>query len=297
MDDRNGHPARHSLAGGDSASGGLPQARLTVTANDLRFACLDEGQGPLVLMLHGFPDTPHTFDHVAPQIAARGFRVVRPFTRGYAPTEIPPRDADAETLARDALALIAALGEERAIVIGHDWGALAAYGAAALEPARVAKLMVLALPHPVTLKPTPSRVWALRHFLAFKLRGAPARFARNDFAALPEIYRRWSPTWSPAPEEFAAVRACFSDGASLNAAFGYYRALGFTPPKHLRGAITVPTVSFAGREDPVTSPDDHRRAARLFPAGYTVEELGGGHFLHREHPDEFAARLLAHLTS
>ena len=81
-----------------------------VDANGLKFAYLEEGSGPLVLLLHGFPDTAHTWDDLRPRIAAKGYRAVSPFMRGYHPTAIPDRDADQETLARDALALIGALG-------------------------------------------------------------------------------------------------------------------------------------------------------------------------------------------
>ncbi|HZS37444.1 MAG TPA: alpha/beta hydrolase [Polyangia bacterium] len=266
-----------------------------VEANGLRFAYLEEGAGPLALLLHGFPDTARTWDDVRPRLAARGWRAVSPFMRGYHPTQVPARDADLETIARDALALIEALGESSAVVIGHDWGATAAYGAAAIAPARVRKLFTIAIPHPATLRPTPSKLWGVRHFAAYRMRGAPARFARDDFAALAAIYRRWSPEWNPPPEELAAVRECFSRADSLDAAFGYYRTLGLRVPAHLQKKIEVPTVVFAGASDPVARPDDYRRAARMFTAGYTVEELGGGHFLHREHPREFAERLLAHL--
>ena len=144
-----------------------------VDANGLKFAYLEEGTGPLVLMLHGFPDTAHTWDDLRSRIAAKGYRAVSPFMRGYHPTEIPDRDADQETLARDALALIDALGASEAIVIGHDWGASAAYGAAALGPERVKKLFVLAIPHPATLKPTLKKLWGVRHFAVYKLPGAP----------------------------------------------------------------------------------------------------------------------------
>ena len=108
-----------------------------VDANGLKFAYLEEGTGPLVLMLHGFPDTAHTWDDLRSRIAAKGYRAVSPFMRGYHPTAIPDRDADQETLARDALALVDALGASEAVVIGHDWGASAAYGAAALGPEQV----------------------------------------------------------------------------------------------------------------------------------------------------------------
>jgi pimeloyl-ACP methyl ester carboxylesterase len=181
-----------------------------VEANGLNFGYLEDGSGPLVLMLHGFPDTAHTWDDLRPRIAAQGYRAVSPFMRGYHPTAIPDRDADQETLARDPLALIEALGASEAVIIGHDFGAGAAYGAAALGPDRVTKLFVLAIPHPATLKPSLKKLWGVRHFATYKLPGAANRFARNDFAALPKICRRWSPDWRPDPNEFDPVRACFA---------------------------------------------------------------------------------------
>jgi len=266
-----------------------------VEANGLRFGYLAEGEGPLVLLFHGFPDTAHTWDDVRPKIAKKGYRAVSPFLRGYHPTAIPDRDPDMETTARDVLSLIEALGETSAVLVGHDWGATAVYGAASLEPSRVRKLFVLAIPHPATLLPTPRKVWGVRHFMAYKLPGAAERFAANDFAALPQICRRWSPTWQPAPDDFADVRACFTYPESLNAAMGYYRALSFFPAKHLRQRISVPTVVFAGKDDPMADVTDYERGRRMFDGDYVIEEIPGGHFLHREQPEAFAEKLLAHL--
>ena len=266
-----------------------------VDANGLRFAYLEEGSGPLVLMLHGFPDTAHSWDDLRPRIAAKGYRAVSPFMRGYSPSGIPDRDPDQETLARDPLALIDALGARDAIVIGHDWGASAAYGAAALGPDRVKKVFTIAIPHPAALKPSLKKLWGVRHFAVYKLPGAPERFARNDFAALPAIYRRWSPAWNPDPSEFDAVRESFSNAASLNAAFGYYRKLSPIPSASLKTRIKVPAVVFAGLDDPMVEPSDYRYAARMFENDYVVEEVRGGHFMHREHPEAFAERLLNHL--
>ncbi|OYN75594.1 alpha/beta fold hydrolase [Mycolicibacterium sphagni] len=266
-----------------------------VEANGLRFAYLEEGSGPLVLMLHGFPDTAHTWDALRPLIAAKGYRAVSPFMRGYHPSGLPLADADQETLARDPLALIEALGADEAVLIGHDWGAGAAYSAAALGPDRVTKLITVAIPHPATLKPALRKLWGVRHFAVYKLPGAAKRFARNDFAALPAICRRWSPTWSPDPQEFNAVRECFSSPGSLDAAFGYYRKFSPLPSPSLKVRITVPTIVFAGLDDPLAEPSDYRRAARMFDGDYVIEEVPGGHFMHREHPEVFAERVLLHL--
>ena len=267
-----------------------------VEANGIRFAYLEEGEGPLVLLMHGFPDTAHTWDDILPRIAAKGYRAVAPFTRGYHPTEVPLQDADAKTLGQDVTALIDALGGgDPAIVIAHDWGASAAYTAASLAPEKISKLFLLAIPHPAAIKPSLGLLWSVRHFFAYKLPGAPARFAKDDFAALEEIYARWSPAWTPDKSEFDAARASFSNRASLEAAFGYYRQLSLKIPKYLFNKIDIPTVCFSGTDDPAVTTRDYEKARRMFTSDYTVEEMGGGHFLHREHPEKFAELLLKHL--
>lgn len=266
-----------------------------IEVNGLRFAYFEEGEGPLALLLHGFPDTPHTWSHLRPTLAARGYRVVTPFMRGYAPTEIPKRDTDMETLAHDVLGLIDALGSKHALVIGHDWGAIAAYGAATLGPQRVSKLVTIAIPHPRVWKPTPSRAWAARHFVENRLPGAASRFAKNDFAALRALYARWSPTWDLPSSELDAVKACFADRRSLDAAFGYYRTFWFRPPPHFRAHVEVPTIAFSGHDDPMAKLADYENARPIHTREYVIESMPGGHFMHREHPDELARRLFEHL--
>lgn len=269
---------------------------LDVQANGIRFAYLEEGEGPLVLLLHGFPDTARSWDFLRPKLAQKGYRAVSPWLRGYAPTEIPMRDTDGRTLGEDVAALIGALTNTgKAIVIAHDWGASAAYTAAALYPEKIEKLFVVGIPHPGAIKPSFGKVWGVRHFFAFKIPGAAKRFAKDDFAALPDIYKRWSPAWSPPASEFDDVRETFSNFASLEAAMGYYRKLPLTPPSYFKKKIAVDTVAFAGTDDPIVDPDDYRAAERMFTGEYTVETMPGGHFMHREHPDTFADLLLKHL--
>lgn len=145
----------------------------TVAANGVKFGIIEEGAGPLVLLMHGFPDTAHTWDHARPAIAAAGFRAVSPFMRGYAPTEVPADGRyDTDTLGADTLALITALGEKHAIVVGHDWGASAAYSAATLGPAQVRLLVTLAIPHPASIVPTPRLAWLGRHFFSLHFKSA-----------------------------------------------------------------------------------------------------------------------------
>jgi pimeloyl-ACP methyl ester carboxylesterase len=263
-----------------------------VDANGVRFAYLEEGSGPLVLLVHGFPDTPHTWDAVRPAVAALGYRVVTPFTRGYYPTAIPADGAyDSDTLGRDVVALIEALGAERAVVVGHDWGASAAYSAASLAPERVSRLVTLAIPHPASIRPSLGLLWTVRHFVTLRLPGAVARTRANDFAVIDELWQRWSPAWKVPAGETDAVKESFRHPGSLDAALGYYRALRPTLPPAQRKRITVPTVSFAGTDDNI-APEAYDRAASRFAGGYEVVRVPGGHFMHREHPEPFIRELV-----
>lgn len=253
-----------------------------VDANGLRFACFEAGTGPLALLVHGFPDTPHGWRDLIGPLVDAGYRVVAPFTRGYAPTEVPTdRVITLDDLATDVLALIEALGEERAVLVGHDWGAATAYLAAARAPSRVAKLVAVGIPHPRVVKPSLRLLWIGRHFVGLRLPGALARVRRDGFATIDALYRRWSPTWSFGPEQTAPVKAAFAHEGSLDAAIGYYR--GFRPgiPAELRRPIEVPTLVVAGEDDPAVDVEAYHRA------GYEVVALPGGHFVHRESPDAF----------
>jgi len=210
-----------------------------VTANGVRFCYLEQGSGPLVLLLHGFPDTAYTWDATLPALASAGYRAVAPFMRGYHPTEVPADGKyDTDTLAADAVALITALGAERAVVVGHDWGASAAYGAAAVAPERVRLLVAVAIPHPKSIRPSPRLLWRMRHLLTLRGGRAVARATRDDFAMIDELVQRWSPTWQVPAGETAHVKQAFRHPGSLDAALGYYRAFRPALPASLRTPIT-----------------------------------------------------------
>ena len=270
----------------------MPAKTLEIQANQLRFTCVEEGSGPLVLLLHGFPDTPQTWDVARPALAAAGFRAVSPFMRGYLPTAIPARDDYVtDTLGRDALALIEALGERQAIVVGHDWGASAAFSAVGLDPSRIRLLVTLAIPHPASLRPTPALMWKVRHFFSLRRKRAAKWIRAADLAHVDELVQRWSPAWRVPPGETDAVKRAFREPGCLEAALGYYRALRLRPSPAQRRRVDVPAVAFAGATD-IVPPSAYERARSRYTSSYEIVPMPGGHFMHREHPEQFARELV-----
>jgi pimeloyl-ACP methyl ester carboxylesterase len=165
-----------------------------VDVNGLRMHVAEAGAGPLVVLLHGFPECWYSWRHQLPAIAAAGYRAVAPDQRGYCRTG-GPADATEYTILHtvgDVVGLIAALGEERAVVVGHDWGAPVAWHTALLRPDMVRGVVALSVPH----RPRPSRppVAAMREQLGdgfymvyFQRRDAPEEEFERD---LPDTFRR-----------------------------------------------------------------------------------------------------------
>src|SRR5689334_17899918 len=181
---------------------------LRVRAGDVTSGALAWGpsDGPLALCLHGYPDTARTWRWLGPVLAERGWRVVAPYTRGYAPTDLAPDGAyQLGALARDALALRDALGGDgRAVLIGHDWGAATAYLAGAHRPAAFARIVTLAVaPGPALASPMASphalardvglvaRQLRMSWYMFFQL--LPVISERSLPRLIPKLWRDWSP--------------------------------------------------------------------------------------------------------
>lgn len=264
-----------------------------IQANGLRFAYVEAGpaDGPLCIFVHGFPDTPQTWEHALPVAAELGFHAVAPFTRGYAPTEIPrEEDYGSDTLGRDVLAIATALGHEKFVLVGHDWGASAAYSAAGLAGERIRLLVTVGIPHPASMVPTPALLWTVRHFFALRPRGKAAQMRADSMAYIDELVHRWSPAWKVPPGETDAVKRSLGEPGSLEAALGYYRALSLVTPAGQRRHVTCPAVAFAGTGDMVAV-SAYERARSRYTGSYEVATMPGGHFMHREHPAIFAREL------
>ena len=267
----------------------------TLECNGLQFAYLEKGSGPLVLFVHGFPDTAHTWDRAMTATANAGFRAVAVFTRGYAPSEVPQQSHwrfDADTLGSDILGWLDVLSpSEPAIIMGHDWGASAAYSAAAIAPKRIRLLITMAIPHPAALKPSLGLLWAGRHFLKLQLPGAAKRIRANNFSLIDTLWKRWSAGWDVPPAETMNVKEALSQPGSLEAALAYYAAFSPKLPDSHKKRVDVPTVCFAGRHD-VIEVEQYERARSRFNKDYEIIEMDGGHFMHRQYPDVFEDNLI-----
>lgn len=276
-----------------------------IRANGLEFAFLEAGEGPLVLCLHGFPDTAWSFQGLLRRLAADGFRAVAPFMRGYAPSAIPPDgDYRATTLARDVIALIEHFRAPQAFVVGHDWGAIAAYVAATLRPDRVTRVVAAAVPHPrrFLLRLSMRQLYRSRYIGFFQLPWLPERRLRRNVAGwLDALVREWSPDWSPGADDLAPARALLDDPERRHALLGYYRAL----PRELSRAETwdvlnrplpVPAQVIYGENDGCIGREMFQDMEHLFAAGFTLTGMAGaGHFMHREQPQRFADAVSAFL--
>jgi pimeloyl-ACP methyl ester carboxylesterase len=287
----------------------------TVRANGLEFGILEAGSGPLALCLHGFPDAAHTWRYLLPALAGAGFHAVAPFMRGYAPTEIPADGAyQLGALVADAVALHEVLGGDgTAVLIGHDWGAETAYGAAAHAPDRWRRLVTLAVPPAALDEVLFSDYEQLKRFFYLFMFRDPAGFAEavvasDEMSFLDQLWRDWSPGYQPG-EHLARVKQCLREPANLAAALGYYRAAGPTgtaegpPGTAARYAAEQqaagrqapqPTLYLHGARDGCIRVGLARGAERLLaPASRMVVIGEAGHFLHLEKPGEVNDRILA----
>jgi pimeloyl-ACP methyl ester carboxylesterase len=284
----------------------------TIRTPNVTFHALEEGSGPLVLCLHGFPDDARSWRHQVPALVGAGFHVVAPFMRGYAPTSQPADGRfDAMALGEDVVALLEALGED-AVVIGHDWGAAATYFGALLASRRMRKLVTLAVPY------GPGFFRALResyvqqrrswYMLFFQHALADEALARDGFAMIGHLYRDWSPGWQVPRGALDLVKETLARPGTLQAALAYYRHTMrpvFDEPAQLESMLQamtvpldVPALYLHGADDGCVGRELADGMETYFPRGLRVEIVpNAGHFLHQEQPEAVNRPLLEFLAS
>jgi pimeloyl-ACP methyl ester carboxylesterase len=275
------------------------------TINGLELAWrepVQNGAGALVICLHGFPDSAHSFDSLLPVLAAQGCRVLSLHLRGYAPSALAA-SYDLPSLARDVLALIDELGAKQATLVGHDWGAVIAYAVAALRPDRIEQILVAAIPHlrRFLLRPTWAQLKKSRYMLAFQFWGAEKQFMRP--MRLENLMQRWSPTWYFGLQDLTHVKANFADPARVKAALGYYRALPSLlfqgeSWRWLLNPIDVPVHQLHGALDGCIGAEMFEDQAHLFLQSFERTTWpDAGHFVIQEQPERFVGWVCAALTA
>jgi pimeloyl-ACP methyl ester carboxylesterase len=284
-----------------------------ITANGIDFAYLEAGppDGPLALLLHGFPDHAWTWDALLDDLAEAGFHAVAPWMRGYHPTGLAADgNYEVAALAKDACDLADALaGDGDAFLVGHDWGAPATYAAACYRPERFRRIVTMAVPPPAVvgsafLNRTDQlkRSW---YMFFFQHPLSDIAVPANDFAYIDMLWEDWAPGFTPPEGYLRALKDTFAQPGCITAALGYYRAM-LSPPAQpdpsladVRGAqggpIPVPTLYLQGADDTCMSADlfDPADLPPLFSAGVEYEAVErAGHFLQLERPDHVNARIL-----
>ena len=274
-----------------------------VVANGVDFALLEAGDGPLVLCLHGFPDNAHGFEAMLGALAGAGFHAVAPFMRGYWPTSIPVEGCYAiADLTDDVLALIDALGGGPAVVIGHDWGALAAMGAAIECPDRVHRLVLIAANHPATnLGHDAQYLKGIWHVFLFQMPGAAEIFIQNDFQFAIDWMRDSSPNWVLPDAYVETVKRTLRRNGVAEAVIAYYRdsVLFSDNPRERRlslSPVTVPTLALHGTADRPRRLACFEAMNPHFSGGLKRHVVDGtGHFMHLEVPDVVNALVVDYL--
>jgi pimeloyl-ACP methyl ester carboxylesterase len=279
---------------------------MTIDCGDASLACeivQNTSDQELCICAHGFPDCVHSFRHQIDALCGIGMRVAIPSMRGYAPSgRARSHRYHAGALGRDLLSIADALSPHAPVVlVGHDWGALAAYAAAALAPERVRKLVTLALPHPRVAGPrwlTPAQLRRSWYIGFFQLRALSERtlVARNG-ALVERLWRDWSPGYRASSEELELVKRAVL--AHPSAVLGYYREI-FRPGSWRRLVLRrtrVPALYLHGVDDGCIGVELVRGVERGYAAGIDCRLIeGAGHFVHLERPELVNRHLVEFLS-
>jgi len=269
-----------------------------IHANGQSFACLRQGSGPKVLLLHGFPDIATTWSHQMDALAQAGFCAVAPYLRGYPPSSVPHEGFfDKATLVQDLAALIEVLGEGEPLhFVGQDWGAIIGYALCAARPQLIRKAVLMAVPHPEVVAQhllEPKHIQRSFHWWFFQQPNFPeAALRANDMAFIDFLWRDWCAPGHQDAAHIAQVKQCLQQPGALEAALGYYRAM-FDPQRadpalaalraDMARPIAVPTLALCGAQD--LRAELMTDQARYFSGEYAYQAVdGAGHFLHREQP-------------
>ncbi|HET7529600.1 MAG TPA: alpha/beta hydrolase [Mycobacteriales bacterium] len=282
-----------------------PWEHRDVSANGVRLHIAELGTGPLVVLLHGFPQFWWAWRQQIVDLAGAGFRVVAPDLRGYAASDKPPRGYDALTQAADIAGLVRAIGERTAVVVGHGWGGHVAWTLAAVHPGLVRRLAVITAPHPLrwgTALRDPAQQRSGGPMLRFQLPWHPERWlVADDADNVGRLLERWGGPGYPEPAVERQYRTAMQILAAPHCALEPYRWAFRSIPRSdgrrfrraVRRPIDAPTLQLHGSLDRCTLARTASGSGRYVAAAYEWRLLEGvGHFPHEEAPDAVSGELV-----
>ncbi|HEY0025068.1 MAG TPA: alpha/beta hydrolase [Longimicrobium sp.] len=284
-----------------ATAGGEGWTHHEAVVNNVRLHWVQAGEGPLVILLHGFPQFWWAWRWQIPALAAAGYRVVAPDLRGYNLSEKPARVAAyrIEQLMADVVGLVRHLGVDKAHVVGHDWGGVIAWWMGMLAPAQVDRLVILNAPHPRAFARelmTPDQMLRSWYAAAFQLPILPeAAFRRGDFALLERIFRGEAVRPGAfSDQDIQLYREAAARPGAIKAMLDYYRAAArHSSPRSRR--IALPTLVIWGDRDPALSVRLTHGLQKWVP-DIRVEHLPeASHWVMEEFPDRVNELLLGFL--
>ena len=274
---------------------------IQIDANGWRFdaLCAGPADGSLVLLLHGFPQTAHSWRRVAGVLARAGYRAMAPHVRGVSPGARPlPREAYATgPLVADVIGIADALGAARFHLVGHDWGGALAWRVAEQHADRLRSLAVASTPHPLAFRralddPKADQTQRSSYMAVFRTEGAGEdMWLGRGVAGLREIYA----AAGLSDEEAAPCVAAFSDRAALTAFLNWYRAGDPADPS--AKPVTTPSLYVWSTNDPALGREAAEWTRDYVLGDYRFEILEGiDHWIPEHAPERLAALLLDHLA-
>ena len=271
-----------------------------ITANGLTFRCREAGTGgePVVL-LHGFPETSHSWLKLMPLLVENGYRCLAPDQRGYSPGARPEGVENYRTdlLVDDVMALADAAGFDRFHLVAHDWGAGVGWRVVARYPERIASWTALSIPHPASygraFREDPDQQAKSQYILFFQEPGAAeAALLADNAAMLKTVWDKHD------PEEVAEYLDTFTQPGAMTAALNWYRAaFGLEGGQGLGDEFTVglPTLTIWGNQDMAVGRSTTLTHSQYMTGYNRFVELDAGHWLIQEKFPEVSAEILAHL--
>jgi pimeloyl-ACP methyl ester carboxylesterase len=276
---------------------------VTVTGQRLSVAQAGPSDGPLVILLHGFPEFWFGWRKQIPALAAAGFRVWAPDQRGYAASDKPRNvhDYTIDKLAGDVAGLIVAAGHQRATIVAHDWGGAVAWWLAANNPELVERLVILNVPHPRVLRQmlltNPLQTLRSWYMFAFQLPWLPEWAARRHrWQSIVKGMQASSRPRTFTEADFEHYRNAWSQPGAMTSMLNWYRAMfryGAPAPRHSR--IIPPTLILWGKQDRFIRPEGAEASLALCDDGRLVFYETATHWLQHEEPDDVNRRIVEFL--